>query len=112
MYKKLLITIFVALILFITQTAVYAQNKDLQKGQRFFAKKEYKLAIPFLKKYSLNHKDKAVKRDLFICYLETQQDDEALKLVKRMIKNPEAEAVDFLNYANLLKKLHKYQEAK
>jgi outer membrane protein OmpA-like peptidoglycan-associated protein/tetratricopeptide (TPR) repeat protein len=112
MYKKLLTTIFVALILFISQTVVYAQNKDLEKGQRFFAKKEYKLAIPFLKRYSLNHKDKAVKRDLFFCYLETHQDDEALKLVKRMIKNPEAEAVDFLNYANLLKKLHNYPEAK
>jgi len=111
MYKKLLTTIFVALILIITQT-VYAQNKDLEKGQRFFAKKEYKHAIPYLKKYSLSHNDKAIKRNLFICYLETQQDNEALKLVKRMIKNPEAEAIDFLNYANLLKKLHNYQEAK
>jgi len=112
MYKKLLTTIFVALIYFITQTSVYAQNKGLEKGQRFFAKKEYKLAIPLLKKYTLNHKDKMVKRNLFICYLETQQDGEALKLVKRMIKDPTAEAVDFLNYANLLKKLHKYEEAK
>ncbi|MGZ2371853.1 carboxypeptidase regulatory-like domain-containing protein [Ancylomarina sp. YFZ004] len=112
MYKKLLTTIFVALILFITQTVVYAQNKDLEKGQRFFAKKEYKLAIPFLKEYCLSHKDKLVKRNLFICYLETQQDNEALKLVQKMTNNTDAEAIDVLNYANLLKKLHKYQEAK
>ncbi|MCZ4694129.1 hypothetical protein DWB61_02485 [Ancylomarina euxinus] len=112
MYKKLLTTIFVALIFFLTQTAVYAQNKDLEKGQRFFTNKEYKLAIPLLKKYSLSHKDKIVKRNLFICYLETQQDDEALKLVKRIINSPEAEAIDYLNYANLLKKLHNYPEAK
>ena len=52
MYKKLLTTIFVATIFFLTQTVVYAQNKDLEKGLKLYAKKEYKLAIPVLKKYT------------------------------------------------------------
>ena len=112
MYKKLLTTIFVATIFLLTQTVVYAQNKDLEKGLKFYAKKEYKLAIPLLKKYTQSHKNKDAKRNLFQCYIETKQSKEALLLVKRMANNPEADAVDFLNYANLLKRLHRYEEAK
>ena len=112
MYKKLLTTIFVATIFFLTQTVAFAQNKDLEKGLKLFAKKEYKLAIPLLKKYTQSHKNKDAKRNLFHCYIETKQSKEALALVEKMVKNPEAEAVDFLNYANLLKRLHKYEEAK
>ncbi len=58
MYKKLLTTIFVATIFLLTQTVVYAQNKDLEKGLKLFAKKEYKLAIPLFKKYTQSHKNK------------------------------------------------------
>lgn len=111
MYKKLLTTIFVAIIFTLTQTVVFAQNKDLEKSLKFIAKKEYKLAIPLLKKYTLSNKNKEAKRYLFKCYIETKQNKEALFLGKRMVENSEADATDFLNYANLLKKLHKYEEA-
>ena len=111
MYKKLLTTIFVATIFILTQTVVFAQNKDLQKGLKLYAKKEYKLAIPVLKKYTQSHKNKEAKRKLFQCYIETSQNNKALLLGKRMVKNPEADAIDLLNYANLLKKLRKYEEA-
>lgn len=111
MYKKLLTTIFVAIIFTLTQTVVFAQNKDLEKSLKFIAKKEYKLAIPLLKKYTLSNKNREAKRYLFKCYIETKQNKEALFLGKRMVENSEADATDFLNYANLLKKLHKYEEA-
>ena len=112
MYKKLLATIFVATLFFLTQTAVYAQNKGLKKGLKFFAEKEYQLAIPLLKKYTQSHKNTEAKRNLFRCYFETKQYKKALFLAKRIAKKTAAEAVDFLNYANLLKRCHKYEEAK
>jgi hypothetical protein len=111
MYKKLLTTIFVATIFLLTQTVVFAQNKDLDKGLKLFAKKEYKLAIPLLRKYTQSHKNKEAKRNLFQCYIETKQNKEALFLGKIMVENPKAEAIDLLNYADLLKKLHNYDEA-
>ncbi|MDE5420626.1 OmpA family protein [Ancylomarina sp. DW003] len=111
MYRKLLTTIFVAIILTFASSNVFAQNRDLEKGQRFFTKKEYKLAIPYLKRYSQNHKDLSARRDLFRCYVETRQNNEALNLAKQMVQNPNAEAIDFLNYAKLLKKLSRYDES-
>ena len=111
MYKKLLTTIFVAAIFILTHASVFAQNKDLEKGLKLFAKKEYKLAIPLLKEYTLNHKNKEAKRTLFKCYIETKQNKEALFMGKRMAENTEAEPLELLNYANLLKELHKYEEA-
>ena len=112
MYKKLLTTIFVATLFILTQTVVFAQNKDLERGLKLYAKKEYKLAIPVLKKYTQSHKNKEAKRTLFKCYIETKQNKEALSVGERMIENSEADAIDFLNLANLLKKLHRYEEAK
>lgn len=90
------------------QTTVYAQNRDLEKGLKLFAKKEYKLAIPILKKCT----NKEAKRNLLQCYIEIKQNNEAFLLGKEMVENADADAIDFLNYANLLKRLHKYEEAK
>ncbi|RZT96891.1 WD40 repeat protein [Ancylomarina subtilis] len=109
---KLLTTIFVAIVFSLSSSLVSAQNRDLSRGQHLFAKKEYKLAIPYLKKYTQNHNDKSVKRNLIFCYIETNQDNKALILAQRMANASKAEAEDFLNYANLLKKVHKYVEAK
>ncbi|MRT91889.1 OmpA family protein [Ancylomarina sp. 16SWW S1-10-2] len=111
MYKKLLTTIFVASIFILTQASVFAQNKDLEKGLKHFAKNEYNLAIPILKEYTLSHKDKEAKRILFKCYIETKQNKDALAIGKRMAENTDADPIDILNYADLLKGLHKYEEA-
>ena len=93
------------------QSNVLAQSKDLDKGERFFSKKEYALAIPHLKKYVQSHNDKPIKRKLLQCYLENNLDNQAIILLKEMVNVVEAEAIDFLNYATLLKKLHKYDQA-
>ncbi|RXQ96821.1 hypothetical protein EO244_04110 [Ancylomarina salipaludis] len=112
MNKKLLTTILIAFVFSISPIFVFAQDRDLEKGQHHFEKKEYSLAIPFLKEYIQNHNDKSVKRNLIYCYSETNQEDKALMLVKRMVNASNAEAIDYLNYASLLKKTHKYSEAK
>lgn len=112
MYKKLLTTIFVTIIFISPLSVVFAQNKNLEKGQRFVAKKEYRLAIPYLEKYTQKSNNKSAQRKLLTCYLETKQDKVALELAKRIANKSTAEAIDFLNYANLLKKLHQYDDAK
>jgi len=112
MYKKLLTTIFVTIILISSLSVVFAQNKDLEKGERFFAKKEYQIAIPYLEKYTQKSNNELAQRKLLTCYQETRQDNVALKLAKRIAKSSTAEAIDFLNYANLLKKSHQYADAK
>ena len=112
MYKKLLTTIFVTIILISSLSVVFAQNKDLEKGERFFAKKEYQIAIPYLEKYTQKSNNELVQRKLLTCYQETKQDNVALKLAKRIANSSTAEAIDFLNYANLLKKSHQYADAK
>ena len=112
MYKILLTTIFVTIIFISSLSVVFAQNKNLEKGQRFFAKKEYRIAIPYLEKYTQKSNNKLAQRKLLTCYQQTKQDKLALKLAKRIANNSTAEGVDFLNYANLLKKSHQYDDAK
>lgn len=94
------------------QSNAFAQNKDLNKGKRYFSKKEYAQAIPYFKNYIRGHNDKPIKRKLLWCYLESNLNEKAMTLLKNMVNDSEAEAIDFLNYANLFKKLHKYEEAK
>ena len=111
MNKKLLTTIFVAIVFSFTQSFVFAQSKTLDKGQRYFSKKNYKSAIPFLYEYTRNNKDLIVQRNLLHCYIQTQLIDSALVLAKHLVNLEEAEDVDLLAYADLLKKEHNYKEA-
>jgi len=112
MPRKLLITIFVSIIFCLFQPTAFAQNKDLEKGKRFFEKKAYVQAIPYFKTYIRSHNDRPVKRNLLQCYLKSNMDNKAIILLKNMVNDTDVEAIDFLNYADLLKKQHKYEEAK
>jgi len=89
-----------------------AQNQLIIKGDRLYDNKEYVAATNYYEKYLEKFEDIKAKRKLAACYLKIQKDTEANYLLENIVASPEANAEDYLNYANLLKRIHNYEKAK
>lgn len=90
----------------------FAQSQLVQKGSRYFKNSEYAHAINYFEKYLENSNDISVKRMLAECYEKTNKDSDALYLWEKLVHEPQANSKDYLQYANLLKRMHNYSEAK
>ncbi|WP_372751193.1 OmpA family protein [Labilibaculum sp.] len=93
-------------------TSSLAQNQQIQKADRLYDNKEFAAAINYYQKHLENSDDIAIKRKLAHCYLQTQKDSEANYLLENIVSNPKANANDYLEYANLLKRFRNYDKAK
>ena len=93
-------------------SASLAQNQQVQKGDRLYNNKEFAAATYYYEKYLENSEDIKIKRKLADCYLQIQKDTEANYLLENIVASAEANAEDYLHYANLLKRVHNYEKAK
>jgi outer membrane protein OmpA-like peptidoglycan-associated protein len=93
-------------------TSSVAQSQLTQKGDRLYNNKEFAAAIYYYQKHLENSDDITIKRKLATCFLNTQKDIEANYLLENIVANPGANAQDYLQYANLLKRLRNYPKAK
>lgn len=113
MNNKTVIHTFV-LILLITLESItlFAQSHLVEKGDRYFKNDEFAHAIDYFEKYLESSNDLSVKRKLAECYIKTNQDSDAFYLMENVVKDANANSEDFLIYANLLKRMRNYSEAK
>ncbi len=105
---------FLLIIVFVLSgvSSSLAQDQQVQKGNRLYDNKEFAAACLFYEKHLKTSDDIEVKRKLANCYLKTQKDTEANYLLESIVDNPKAIAEDYLNYANLLKRVRNYDKAK
>lgn len=89
-----------------------AQDQLIIKGDRLYENKEYAAATNYYEKHLEKSEDIEVKRKLADCYLKIQKDTEANYLLENIVASPEANAEDYLYYANLLKRMRNYEKAK
>ncbi|MFA9371348.1 MAG: OmpA family protein [Labilibaculum antarcticum] len=89
-----------------------AQAHLIVKGDRLYENKEYAAATSYYEKQLEKSEDIEVKRKLADCYLKIQKDTEANYLLENIVASPEVNADDYLQYANLLKRIRNYEKAK
>ncbi|MBN2598336.1 MAG: PD40 domain-containing protein [Marinifilaceae bacterium] len=105
---------FLLIIIFVLSgvSASLAQNQQIQKVDRLYNNKEFAAAAYYYEKHLENSEDIEIKRKLADCYLQIQKDTEANYLLESIVADSEANAEDYLNYANLLKRVRNYEKAK
>lgn len=104
--------IFFFVFIFVGVFTSSAQSNTVHKGDRLYNNKEFAAAIHYYEKELKNSDNIPVKRKLINCYLNIHKDTEANYLLENIVNSPNVIAKDYLQYANLLKRLRNYDKAK
>ncbi|WP_421918265.1 OmpA family protein [Marinifilum sp.] len=113
MKSKAITNILLAFFLIIVgNITLSAQSQLVQKGNRHFNNNEFANAINYFQKFLEGNNDIETERKLAKCYVQIHKDSEALHIMEKLVSDLRANSKDFLNYAYLLKRMRKYDEAK
>lgn len=99
-------------LLFIFNTNISGQNKDLKKANQLFKEDKYALAIPHYKKALSTKKNLSIKSKLAFCYKITNQIEAAVNLYEEIVTNDRAKTKSYYYYAETLMSSGHYDEAK
>lgn len=109
MMKKAITILFTLFITFLSQ----AQNKDLERANKYFKRTFYTQAIPLYEKFLKNEQSIEAIKNLADSYYYTSNMNKASKNYKYLLKRYKKYVDEsyYLKYANTLKALNKHKEA-